>query len=254
MRRIGAAALALGSVVLMAVGDAQAAVVRYDAEAVRLNNRGVAQMGQQFTEKAADTFAAAMKKDPKLAQAAINEGVALMTLQKLDEAKKALQAAIALDPNSAQAWYNLGLAQHAGNELEPALKSFQQAVKADPRDADSYYFEGVCDGELKDFDEALDVLQQALTINPLDGDAGRGAGGRQQGDDCGEAGGAGFGWRSPTLAAKKSAQQGWGTHGVDDNGRRLHDGRDWRWTYGPGADAGGAAGDSCAACHGQWEL
>ena len=142
------------------------AQTRFDAEAVRLNNRGVALMGQQFTERAVDAFAAAFKKDPKLAQAAINEGIALMTLQKLDEAKKALQAALVLDPESAQAWYNLGLAQHAGNELEPALASFQQAVKLDPQDADSYYFEGVCYQEMKDFDKAIAILQKALAIDP----------------------------------------------------------------------------------------
>ena len=105
---------ALGLLLWMAAAPANAAA-RFDADAVRLNNRGVALMSQQFTEKAADAFAAAMKKDPKLAQAAINEGIALLTLQKLDEAKKALQTAIALDPNNAQAWYNLGLAQHAGD-------------------------------------------------------------------------------------------------------------------------------------------
>ena len=64
---------------------------RYDAEAIRLNNRGVAQMGQQFTERAAARFADAMKRDPKMAQAAINEGIALMTLQKLDEARRSLR-------------------------------------------------------------------------------------------------------------------------------------------------------------------
>jgi len=36
----------------------------------------VALMGQQFTERAAQTFAQAFQKDPKLAQAAINEGIA----------------------------------------------------------------------------------------------------------------------------------------------------------------------------------
>jgi tetratricopeptide (TPR) repeat protein len=136
-------------------------------EAVRLNNRGVAQMGQQFTEKAADSFAEAMKADPKLAQPAVNEGIALMTLQKLDAAKEALQKAIALDPKSPQAWYNLGLAQHAGNELDAALKSFQEAAKLDPRDVDSYYFEGVCYAELKEFDKAIAVFKQALEINPM---------------------------------------------------------------------------------------
>ena len=102
----------------------------FDAEAIRLNNRGVALMGQQFTERAADSFAEAFKKDPKLAQAAINEGIALLTLQKLDEAKKWLQQAIAVDPSIAQAWYNLGLAQHAGNELADALASFQAGSEA----------------------------------------------------------------------------------------------------------------------------
>jgi tetratricopeptide (TPR) repeat protein len=142
------------------------AQTRFDAEAVRLNNRGVAQMSQQAIERAAASFAEAFHKDPRLAQAAINEGIALMAQQKLDEAKKALQAALALDPGNAQAWYNLGLAQHAGNELEPALASFQQAAKIDPRDADSYYFEGVCYQELKQFDKAIEILRKALKINP----------------------------------------------------------------------------------------
>ena len=157
---------ALSGLVCFALGVANAAG-RFDPEAVRLNNRGVAQMGQQFTEKAAESFAAAMKKDPKLAQAEINEGIALMTLQKLDEAKQALQTALKLDPNSAQAWYNLGLAQHAGNELEPALDSFQHAVKLDPRDVDSWYFVGVCYGEMKQFDKAIETFHKALEVNPL---------------------------------------------------------------------------------------
>ena len=140
---------------------------RYDPEAIRLNNRGVAQMGQQFTERAADSFSQALKKDPKLAQASINEGIALMTLQKLAEAKVAFKQALALEPGNPQAWYNLGLAQHADNELDAALASFQQAVKFDPRDADSFYFEGVCYAEMKDFDKAMDVFQKALAINPL---------------------------------------------------------------------------------------
>jgi tetratricopeptide (TPR) repeat protein len=110
--------------------------MHYDAEAIRLNNRGVAQMGQQFTERAAASFAEAFKKDPKLAQAAINEGIALLSLQKLDQAKIWFREAIAIDPQNPQAWYNLGLAQHAGNELADTLASFQEAVKLDPRDAD----------------------------------------------------------------------------------------------------------------------
>jgi tetratricopeptide (TPR) repeat protein len=167
MRMIGAAAPVMGMAVLLAAASAVGAPPRFDADAVRLNNRGVAQMGQQFTDRAANSFAEAFKKDPKLAQAAINEGIALITLQKLDEAKGWFQKAIALDKDNPQTWYNLGLAEHAGNELEPALASFQQAVKLDPRDADSYYFEGVCFQEMKEFDKAIAILKQALAIDPL---------------------------------------------------------------------------------------
>jgi tetratricopeptide (TPR) repeat protein len=136
-------------------------------EAVRLNNRGVALMGQQFTDKAAESFAAATKADPKLAQLYVNEGIALLTLQKLDEAKEALKKAIALDANNPQTWYNLGLAQHEGNELDDALKSFEEAVKLDPQDADSFYFEGVCYAEMKQYDQAIAILKKALEVNSL---------------------------------------------------------------------------------------
>ena len=149
-----------------AAGTVATAQAHFDAEAIRINNRGVAQMGQQFTDRAAATFADAMKKDPTLAQAAVNEGIALLTLQKLDEAKKALQTALALDPKSPQAWYNLGLAQHAANESDEALKSFQKAVDLDPRDADSWYFLGACYSELKQYDKAIAVFKQAIEIDP----------------------------------------------------------------------------------------
>ena len=156
--------------ILLAMSGAAAlcgAQPRFDREAIRLNNRGVALMSQQFTQRAADDFAAAFKKDPSLAQAAINEGIALLTLQKLDGARKALERAITLDPNSAQAWYNLGLAQHADADFTAALASFQKAASIDPRDADSLYFEGVCYQAMREFDKSVPIYEKVLTINPL---------------------------------------------------------------------------------------
>ncbi|MGP8252494.1 MAG: FG-GAP-like repeat-containing protein [Terracidiphilus sp.] len=161
-RKTGILVLALG--LSASLASAQKSI---DREAIRLNNRGVALMGQQFTDRASESFDAAVKRDPKFAQAEINYGIALLTLQKLDEARKALQAGIALDPNSAQAWYNLGLAQHAGNDLDGALKSFKQAAKLDPHDADSLYFVGACYQELKQYDNAIAAFQQALAVDPI---------------------------------------------------------------------------------------
>jgi Flp pilus assembly protein TadD len=157
-------AAALG---ILAAAAAMAGAQARSAEAVRINNRGVAQMGQQFTERAAESFAAAFKMDPRLAQAAINEGIALLYLQKPEEAMKVLEEGIGLDPTSAAGWYNLGLAQHGANDLNAALASFQQAVKIDPRDADSFYYLGVCYRDLKQYDQAIESFQRALSIEPL---------------------------------------------------------------------------------------
>ena len=157
----------LAALAVMAGTGSAAAQAANWAEAVKLNNRGVAEMGQQFTDKAAASFAAAQKADPKMAQAFVNEGIALLTLQKLDEAKAALQTGIELNGKNPQAWYNLGLAQHSGNDVEEALKSFEKVTALDPLDADSYYFQGVCYGELKEYDKAIAVLGQALKVNPL---------------------------------------------------------------------------------------
>jgi tetratricopeptide (TPR) repeat protein len=158
--------LAVLLILLACAGPAQS-VKKFDSVAVRLNNRGVALMGQQSTQKALDSFDEAFKKDPKFAQAAVNQGIALMALQKLDDAKRVLRQAVAVDPGSAQAWYVLGLVQHSANETEAALADFKQVVKLNPRDADSYYFQGLCYQELKQFDEATEALEQALKVDPL---------------------------------------------------------------------------------------
>lgn len=139
----------------------------YDTEAILLNNRGVALMGQQFTDKAATAFTEAFAKDPQMAQAAINKGIALMYLQKLAEAEIAFKAALMIAPDNAQGWYNLGLAQHANNETEAALQSFTNAFRYDPYDADSYYFAGVCLSELKQYPESIAMFKKALSIQPL---------------------------------------------------------------------------------------
>ena len=162
--RIGLSAVLVVSFALARVSPAQA---RFDAEAVRLNNRGVAQMGQQLTERASASFADAFKKDPRMAQAAVNEGISFLYLQKIDEAKTALQNGLKVDPSSARGWYNLGLAQHDANELEPALESFQHVVAINARDADSYYYQGVCYQQLKQFDKAIAILTKAIEVDPL---------------------------------------------------------------------------------------
>ena len=139
---------------------------RYDAEAVRLNNRGVAQMGQQFTERAADQFAEAFKKDPKLAQAAINEGIALLTLQKVDEARRLCGRPLrsirpARRPGTTWAWRNMPATNWS--------RAGQLSAGGKDRSARCglLLFRGACYQEMKQFDKAIAIFKQALAVNPL---------------------------------------------------------------------------------------
>ena len=142
------------------------AFVDHDAEAVRLNNDGVALMSQQQTERAEAAFAQALAKDKTLPEAALNDGIALLYLQKLPEAEASLKHAIALAPADPRAWYNLGLVQRAANDLPAAQASFQRAAELDPSDADSLYFEGVCLQDQKEFASAIVAFKKALEENP----------------------------------------------------------------------------------------
>jgi Flp pilus assembly protein TadD len=153
------------SLVEFASGLAWAAV-NHDADAVRLNNDGVAWMNQQQNERAEASFAKAFAKDKTLTEATLNDGIALLYLQKLPEAEAALKRAIALAPANPRAWYNLGLVQRAANDLPSALASFQRAIDLDPNDADSLYFEGVCFQDEKRFDQAIAAFTKALEKNP----------------------------------------------------------------------------------------
>ncbi|WP_263353970.1 FG-GAP-like repeat-containing protein [Acidicapsa acidisoli] len=142
------------------------AAANHDAEAIRLNNNGVALMNQQQNERAEAAFSQAFAKDKTLAEAALNDGIALLYLQKLTEAEAALKRAQVLAPGNPRVWYNLGLVQRAANDVSAALASFQRAVELDPSDADSLYFEGVCLQDQKQFPQAIAVFTKALDRNP----------------------------------------------------------------------------------------
>ena len=151
---------------LIALPCVSASSPEHDAEAVLLNNNGVALMNQQQTERAEKAFSQAFAKDKTLAEAALNDGIALLYLQKLSEAEAALKRAAGLAPANPRVWYNLGLVERAENDLPSALESFKKAVELDPSDADSLYFEGVCLQDQKQFDAAAAVFTKALEQNP----------------------------------------------------------------------------------------
>ncbi len=136
------------------------------AEAVRLNNLGVAYLNQRRAEAALKNFQQARTLDPSLFAALLNEGIALLDLQRLDAAAQVLEEAAKQHPTSARAWFNLGLLYRKLDETDQALAAFQRVVQLDPNDADADYFLGALYQSAKKVDLAIASYRRALEINP----------------------------------------------------------------------------------------
>lgn len=136
-------------------------------EAARLNNVGVALMGQQFTDNALQKFDEAHKKDSTSSIPMLNQGIALLYLRKLPEAEATLKQAATVDHKNVRIWYCLGLTHLAESRSDLAVDDFKQAIKLNPESADSHYYLGSLYRSLKDYDQAILEFEEALRLDPL---------------------------------------------------------------------------------------
>jgi len=170
-KSIFAAALVLGLAAATLALHPQAKSAQTDrektAEAIRLNNLGVAYMNQRRSEAALKNFAQAYALDPNLLVAHLNEGIALLDLQRPEPAERVLLEATKQQPNNPRPWFNLGLLRRKLDETEPALAAFGRVAQLDPNDADTHYFLGALHQGARRFDLAVASFRRALELNPF---------------------------------------------------------------------------------------
>jgi tetratricopeptide (TPR) repeat protein len=161
-------ALALAAATLALRPQAKSAQTDKDkaAEAIRLNNLGVAYLNQRRSEAALKEFEQAGTLDSTLLAARLNEGVALLDLQRLDQAERLLVEATQKQPENARAWFNLGLLRRKLDETDQALVAFGRVAQLDPNDADTQYFLGVLHQNARQYDLAVACFRRALELNP----------------------------------------------------------------------------------------
>jgi tetratricopeptide (TPR) repeat protein len=169
-KSIFAPALVLGLVAATLAFQPQVKSARTDrekaAEAIRLNNLGVAYMNQRRSEAALKNFEQAYALDPNLLAARLNEGIALLDLQRLEAAGQVLEEAAKQRPNSPRAWFNLGLLHRKLDQTEQGLAAFGRVASLDPNDPDTHYFLGALHQSAKQLDLAIASYRRALEINP----------------------------------------------------------------------------------------
>jgi tetratricopeptide (TPR) repeat protein len=135
------------------------------AQAIRLNNLGVAYLNQGRVDEALDAFRQALQRHPSLFAARLNEGIALIQAQRLTEARDALLETTRQQTQNARAWYNLGLAYRTLGESEPAIDAFARVAQIDPNDADTLYFLGQLHSQAGRYDQAIALFVKCLALD-----------------------------------------------------------------------------------------
>ena len=135
------------------------------AQAIRLNNLGVAYLNQARVTDAIASFRQASQRDPALFVARLNEGIALIQAQRLTDARDALLDATRQQPRNARAWYNLGLADRTLGESDAAVDAFEHVAQLDPNDADTLYFLGQLQSQAGRYDQAIASFLKAISLD-----------------------------------------------------------------------------------------
>ena len=134
-------------------------------EAIRLNNRGVAEMNRGRTAQALDLFREAWRRDAGLFAARLNEGIALLNAQRFEEAREVLLDATRRQPDSARAWFNLGILYRNLAQPDAAIQAFERVTRIDPGDADAFYFMGQLHAQQSQFAEAIRWYELCLALD-----------------------------------------------------------------------------------------
>src|SRR5688572_2865048 len=135
------------------------------AQAIRVNNLGVAYLNQGRITEALDSFRQALQRNPSLFAARLNEGIALIHVQRLAEGRDALLDATRQQPQNARAWYNLGLAYRTLGDSDSAIDAFEHVAQIDPNDADTLYFLGQLHSQAGRHDQAIAMFVRCLALD-----------------------------------------------------------------------------------------
>ena len=139
--------------------------------AYRANNVGVAYLEQFDYVKAAESFRAALKVDPKLELANINLAIALFNAQDLDGANSAAKNAVELAPDEPQPAYILGMIARNQNRADDAVAFFQKVLKFDANDVGANVNLGQIYIQQRNYAEAEKFFRVAVAAEPYNSTA-----------------------------------------------------------------------------------
>ncbi len=134
--------------------------------AVVYNALGVARSYAGRHEQALESFDAAIRLKPELAEAWVNRAAALDALGRLDESVRDYDQALKLRPQDAATYNGRGNALARMNRPEDALKDYDEAIGLRPSYGLAYYNRGNIHFNASRLDLALDDYDEAIKLMP----------------------------------------------------------------------------------------
>lgn len=128
--------------------------------------RGTALLKSRDLKGAIREFDAALRIDPRHADALANRGAALSEAGDLDGALADLTRAAEMKPGQAIILHNLGTVRRRKGDLSGALRNLDEAVKADPRNAWALHDRGLVRQDLRDLEGAFADYTEAMRLDP----------------------------------------------------------------------------------------
>jgi tetratricopeptide (TPR) repeat protein len=135
-------------------------------QALRLNNRGVADLEKYDYHLAAEQFQKAAALKPDFLPALVNLGIALYYDSNFAQALNTLRAALRLQPGEPHVHFLLGLIHNKESRPEEAQKEFEAVLASDPNDTATNYNLGLTTLRARNYSEAIRYFQRVLGVEP----------------------------------------------------------------------------------------
>jgi protein O-GlcNAc transferase len=144
----------------------RALVAAGEPVAMYYNSLGLALQGQEHAADAVESFRAAHRLDPSLAEITLNLANALRMAGQPDESEQLCRRGLVLQPASPEWQYALGMTLRQQGRIDEARNALQQALVLKPDAADVLNSLGLLYQEMGQHEQALVHLQRAATLQP----------------------------------------------------------------------------------------
>ena len=145
------------------------AAIKLDPQlAEAYNNRGIVKYELGQFSAAVEDYTAAVRLKSNYADALNNRGTAYAALEQFQNAENDFKAALRLNDKSAAAHNNLGSLFVFKKMFNEAVDECTRAIRLNPNFADAYYNRAVAYYGLGDYSKALSDAQKSMQLNPND--------------------------------------------------------------------------------------